>query len=83
MKIMLSFVLFMQIALCSAHDYYILPELFVLKKGDALKAHLYVGDEFKIEEERRFQKYITLRYDWRQNGQTIDLMHDSIDGILW
>jgi uncharacterized GH25 family protein len=39
-----------------AHDYWLLPETFTPTLNQAFKVRLYVGDEFKIEEERPFQK---------------------------
>ena len=36
-----------------AHDYWFKPEVFFAAVGATIPVHLYVGDEYKIEEEAR------------------------------
>ena len=48
----------------SAHDFYLMPDTFFPKRGSMLQFHLYVGDEFKQEEERPVQYYINKTYQW-------------------
>ncbi len=69
-----------------AHDYYFLPEHFFLKKGDTLKVHLFVGDNFARELERPYQKYITRKLDFYTQGASDNLMltaKDSAYPLYW
>lgn len=46
-----------------AHDYWFAPESFFIPVGASTRVHLYVGDEFKREEERQLQKERTSRFE--------------------
>ncbi len=46
-----------------AHDYWLKPEAFFAQIGASLRVRLYVGDDFKIEEERPLQKERTVRFE--------------------
>ncbi len=66
----------------SAHDHYLLPEKFFLKAGERLVVHQYVGDEFKQEEEKGVQYYITKTFQWITPRRTLDLLRRYADSTL-
>lgn len=46
-----------------SHDYWLKPEAFFAQIGASLRVRLYVGDDFKIGEERPLQKARTVRFE--------------------
>lgn len=57
-----------------AHDYFLLPADFFLKKGDQLKVSLFVGDEFKNLEERKYQSSMTKTFSIKTGKKPIDFL---------
>ena len=58
-----------------AHDYWLSPGSFFLPVGGATAVRMFVGDEFKREEERVLQKDQTSRFELvSPNGKTEDLL---------
>jgi uncharacterized GH25 family protein len=51
------------------HDYWFAPESFFLPVGGSTAVHLYVGDEFKLEEERVLQKDRTVSFELLSAGR--------------
>ncbi len=56
-----------------SHDYWFRPESFFAPVGGSVQVHLYVGDEYKIEEERPLQKNRTLSF------QMLSAQEDPVD----
>lgn len=73
-----------------AHDYFLLPDKFFLKRGDTIVCRLFVGDDFTVElEERPIHKYIMTKFDWTTPGltkggkpHTYDLLSDAKDSTM-
>ena len=57
----------------AAHDYWLVPDAFFVKPGEATALRLHVGDDFVSEKERPFQKKPTLRFDLVRGKKTVDL----------
>jgi uncharacterized GH25 family protein len=66
-----------------AHDYYLLPEGFFLHRGEMLKVHLIVGDDFKPEFERRYQSTKTERLLLHAGKQVADLRKSIKDSAAY
>ncbi len=63
-----------------SHDYWFKPESFFAPVGGSLEVRLYVGDEYKIEEERPLQKERTVSFQMFSAKQTpVDLMAQGQD----
>lgn len=65
-----------------AHDYFLLPADFFLKKGDNLKVALMVGDEFKGLEERKYQSSITKSFSLHNGKKPVDFLAISTDSMV-
>ncbi|MFQ5823383.1 MAG: DUF4198 domain-containing protein [bacterium] len=65
-----------------SHDYWLLPEKFIISKGDSLIVHLFVGDEFEPELERPLQKYITKRFELLTSHGSFDLLSEFPDSTM-
>lgn len=64
-----------------AHDYFLLPEDFFLKKGNDLKVALMVGDEFKNLEGRKYQSSMTKTFSLRMGKKPVDFLAISKDSL--
>ncbi len=63
-----------------SHDYWLKPEVFFAPVGTALPVRLYVGDDFKIEEERPLQKDRTVRFEmFSTKEKSEDLLAEGQD----
>ena len=63
-----------------SHDYWFKPESFFARVGDSFQVHLFVGDEYKIEEERVLQKERTVSFQmFATQGPPIDLVAQGED----
>lgn len=63
-----------------AHDYWFKPESFFAPVGGMVPLRLYVGDEYKIEEERPLQKERTVSFQMFSVKQTpVDLIAQGQD----
>ena len=65
-----------------AHDYFLLPADFFLKKGDNLKVALMVGDEFKSLEERKYQSSFTKSFSLQTGKKPVDFLAISTDSMV-
>jgi uncharacterized GH25 family protein len=65
-----------------AHDYFLLPADFFLKKGANLNVALMVGDEFKDLEERKYQSSITKTFSLRTSKKPVDFLILSTDSVV-
>ena len=73
-----------------AHDYFLLPEKFFLKKGENIVCRLFVGDDFTVElEERPIHKYIITAFNWTTpsvtkggGSRTYDLLEEAKDSTM-
>ncbi len=64
-----------------AHDFFLLPDDFFLRKGDQLKVKLFVGDEFKDLKERKYES--TKTNVFRLHGsKVLDLKPLSQDSVM-
>lgn len=73
-KPLLSLVLFLYLASTSeAHDYWLQPDSYYPKLLDTVSVRLLVGDGFVSDQERPFQKKLTLRFQQVNSTTTIDL----------
>lgn len=63
----------------SAQDNYLLPEGFILHKGDKLNVHLYTGNEFKADDELKFATSTTTRFAINEGGKKANLITASKD----
>jgi uncharacterized GH25 family protein len=66
-------VLGLSIGSTSAHDYWLAPESFFPPAEKAVTVRLFVGDGFKSEAERPFQKKPTVKFQLLSAKETIDL----------
>lgn len=57
----------------SAQDNFLLAKKFFLQKGDTLSVHLLAGDQFKIEDEYRYDGSKTSKFMLYDGGKKIDL----------
>lgn len=64
------------------HDYFLLPDEFYLSKGQSLKVHLFVGDEFNELEERKYQSSKTTAFWLYDGGKKINLKESSTDSLM-
>ncbi len=63
-----------------AHDYWLKPESFFVPVGGSVPVRLYVGDEYKIEEERPLQKERTVSFQmFSANRAPLDLIPQAQD----
>lgn len=65
-----------------SHDYFLLPDEFYLTKGQTLKLHLFVGDEFKELEERKYESSKTAGFRLFDGGKKIDLKESATDSLM-
>ncbi|WP_051382694.1 DUF4198 domain-containing protein [Gloeobacter kilaueensis] len=65
-----------------SHDYWLMPEKLTAVPGEPIKVHLYYGDDFKIENERPFQKDRTPRFQLSSATGGRDLGATAKDGQL-
>lgn len=63
-----------------AHDYWLEPEAFMIPAGGRVIVRMYLGDDFKIEEERPFQKNRTPRFQMFSAEETQNLLPSGPDG---
>ncbi|MBA3439949.1 MAG: DUF4198 domain-containing protein, partial [Pyrinomonadaceae bacterium] len=63
-----------------AHDYWLEPEAFMMPAGSSVIVRMYLGDDFKIEEERPFQKNQTPRFQMFSAQETQNLLPSGQDG---
>lgn len=56
-----------------AHDYWLEPDAFFLPVGEEVNVRLHVGDDFKSEAERPFQKKPTVKFQLLSAKETLDL----------
>jgi len=56
-----------------AHDYWLEPASFFPPVGESVNVHLHVGDHFKSEAERPFQKKPTVKFQLISAKETLDL----------
>jgi uncharacterized GH25 family protein len=78
-------IIFLSALATLAHDYFLLPSDFFLKKGNEIKVALMVGDEFKDLVERKYQSRITKTFSLRTGKKPVDLIllsKDSLSPIL-
>lgn len=78
-------IIFISVLTTLAHDYFLLPADFFLKKGDEIKVTLMVGDEFKDLTERKYQSAMTKTFSLRLGKKPIDLTllrKDSLSPVL-
>ncbi len=66
----------------AAHDYWLSPEQFELKPGQALRVELLLGGHFVPEESRPYQPERTESFVLITPEQTIDLRRRSVDGAV-
>jgi uncharacterized GH25 family protein len=64
----------------SGHDYWLQPDAFILPVGKKVDVHLHVGDGFRSEEERPFQKGPTVRFQLLSGKDARDLTAGARDG---
>jgi len=64
----------------AAHDYWFKPETFFTAANTSVKVRLFVGDEFKIEEERVLQKEKTDSFQMFSAAQTQDMLAAGQEG---
>jgi uncharacterized GH25 family protein len=78
----LAAVLSVLTAVCPAagHDYWIQPETFAPPLNKAVAVRVFVGDHFKSEAERPFQKKPTVRFQLLSEKQTLDLAARGREG---
>lgn len=66
-----------------SHDYWFKPEFFFAPIGRSVAVHLYVGDEYKIEEERPLQKDRTVNFQMFSASQPrLDLVSRGQDNQI-
>ncbi|MCZ6691534.1 MAG: DUF4198 domain-containing protein [Planctomycetota bacterium] len=63
-----------------AHDYWLAPEKFSVKKGESLVVRLHVGMALEPETERELQKDRTERFALVTSERAIDLLEGAEDG---
>ncbi len=63
-----------------SHDYWLKPESFFVAPNSHTKVTLFVGDDFKIEEERVLQKERTERFQMFSVNETQDLLTVGQEG---
>lgn len=73
---------FSSILVTYSHDYFLLPDEFYLSKGQTLKVHLFVGDEFKELEERKYQSSKTTAFWLYDGGKKINLKESATDSLM-
>src|SRR6202012_3055169 len=69
----------------TTHDYFLLPELFFMHKGDKLNLHLLSGDVFVKDAEIAYQPSKTTRFMLYSGKKKIDLLKmpkDSATPVL-
>lgn len=72
--------LLLQVAPALSHDYWFVAESYFPPTGASVSLRLYLGDEFKIEEERPLQKSQTIRFQMLSVGKTLDLLAAGNEG---
>ena len=72
--------LFLAAAPATAHDYWIEPATFSPAAGKPVAVRVYVGDHFKSEGERPFQKKPTVRFRLVSAKETADLARTGREG---
>ena len=65
--------------LSDAHDIWLLPERFVLSKGDTLVVHQLVGSELEVEMEVELLWRMTPRFDLTTAQGSVDLLRELPD----
>jgi uncharacterized GH25 family protein len=63
-----------------AHDYWLEPDAFFLPVGESVHVHLHLGDDFKSEEEKPFQKKPTVKFQLLSAKETQDLAAAGEEG---
>lgn len=69
------------IFLCS-HEYLLIAEQYIVKRGDQLYVHLFVSQGFNVELERTLEKSITRNFMMITNTGTTDLLTTTPDKQL-
>lgn len=83
--VFVAVIIFISALATLAHDYFLLPSDFFLKKGNEIKVALMVGDEFKDLVERKYQSSITKTFSLRTGKKPTDLIllsKDSLNPVL-
>jgi uncharacterized GH25 family protein len=80
-KIAVIFLLLFSFSGTKAHDFFILPDNFFLNKGNKFSFHLYVGDDFVMEEQKAYKKF-TKRLEWINNKDAEDLAITATDSMI-
>jgi len=65
-----------------SHDYWFEPERLLVRVGDSVALHLFVGEALKSDEERVLQKEKTASFKMYSVGETLDLKASGTDGQI-
>ncbi|WP_299589977.1 DUF4198 domain-containing protein [Mucilaginibacter sp.] len=66
----------------TTHDFFLLPELFFMHKGDKLNLHLLSGDTFTKDAEISYQPAKTIRFMLYNGSKKIDLTKAAKDSAV-